>query len=92
VVAITDIGVATGRMRSENAAALIGAGMVSMLLFPLLARALRKRAGAARPEQGMGDEEDALCAVTSYAGAVPRSERFLSRRPSQISSTPKTMA
>ena len=60
VVAITDIGVATGRMRSDNAAALVGAGMVSVLLFPLIALTLRKRAGAARPGQGRGDEEDAL--------------------------------
>ena len=60
VVAITDIGVATGRMRSENAAALVGAGMVSVLLFPLIALALRKRAGAVQPELGRGDEEDAL--------------------------------
>jgi Kef-type K+ transport system membrane component KefB len=60
VVAITDIGVATGRMRSENAAALVGAGMVSVLLFPLLALALRKRAGAAQPGPGRGDDEDAL--------------------------------
>lgn len=60
VVAITDIGVATGRMRSENAAALVGAGMVSVLLFPLLALALRKRAGAAHPGLGGGDDEGAL--------------------------------
>jgi Kef-type K+ transport system membrane component KefB len=60
VVAITDIGVATGRMRSDNAAALVGAGMVSVLLFPLLALTLRRRTGAARPGQGRGDEEDAL--------------------------------
>jgi len=60
VVAITDIGVATGRMRSENAAALVGAGMVSVLLFPLLALALRTQAGAAQAGQGRGDDEDAL--------------------------------
>jgi Kef-type K+ transport system membrane component KefB len=60
VVAITDIGVATGRMRSENAAALVGAGMVSVLLFPLLALALRMQAGAAQAGQGRGDDEDAL--------------------------------
>jgi Kef-type K+ transport system membrane component KefB len=60
VVAITDIGVATGRMRSENAAALVGAGMVSVLLFPLFALALRKHAGAALAGQERGDDEDAL--------------------------------
>jgi Kef-type K+ transport system membrane component KefB len=60
IVAITDIGVATRRMRSENAAALVGAGMVSVLLFPLLALALRMRSGAAQPGQGRADDEDAL--------------------------------
>ena len=60
IVAITDIGVATGRMRSDNAAALVGAGMVSVLLFPLLALMLRKRSGAAQSGQGRGDDEDAL--------------------------------
>ena len=60
VVAITDIGVATGRMRSENAAALVGAGMVSVLVFPLLALVLRRRSGAVQTGQGRGDQEDAL--------------------------------
>lgn len=60
LVAITDIGVATGRMRSENAAALVGAGIVSVLLFPLLGLALRKWSAAAQPGRGRGDDEDAL--------------------------------
>jgi Kef-type K+ transport system membrane component KefB len=60
VVAITDIGVATGRMRGDNAAALVGAGMLSLLLFPLLALVLRKRTGAARPGRIEGVGEDAL--------------------------------
>jgi hypothetical protein len=47
-------------MRSENAAALVGAGMVSVLLFPLLALALRTQAGAPHAGQGRGDDEDAL--------------------------------
>jgi Kef-type K+ transport system membrane component KefB len=42
IVAITEVGVETGRMKPESAAALVGAGMVSMLLFPLLALSLRK--------------------------------------------------
>jgi Kef-type K+ transport system membrane component KefB len=40
VVAITAIGVHTGRMRSDIAAALIVAGLLSVLLFPTIAGAL----------------------------------------------------
>src|SRR5262249_25085810 len=40
--AITEIGVETERMTPEDAAALVGAEMVSVLLFPLLALSLRK--------------------------------------------------
>jgi Kef-type K+ transport system membrane component KefB len=43
VVAITSIGVATGRMRPDNAAALVGAGMISVFLHPVLALTLRQR-------------------------------------------------
>jgi Kef-type K+ transport system membrane component KefB len=43
VVVITTIGVAEGRMRPENSAALIGAGMLSVLLYPMTARALLGR-------------------------------------------------
>jgi Kef-type K+ transport system membrane component KefB len=43
VVAVTQIGIAEGRMRPENAAALVGAGMVSVLLFPMLALQIRGR-------------------------------------------------
>jgi Kef-type K+ transport system membrane component KefB len=44
VVVITTIGVAEGRMRPVNAAALVGAGMLSVLLYPMLARLLLGRA------------------------------------------------
>jgi Kef-type K+ transport system membrane component KefB len=44
VVVITTIGVAEGRMRPVNAAALVGAGMLSVLLYPMIARALLGRA------------------------------------------------
>ena len=47
VVAITTIGLETGHMRPENAAALVGAAMVSVLVFPLLALTLRRRQQAA---------------------------------------------
>ncbi len=36
IVVITAIGTAEGRMFPENAAALVGAGMLSVLLFPML--------------------------------------------------------
>ena len=44
VVAIAEIGVSTGRMMPENAAALVGAGLLSVFLFPLLGLSLRQRA------------------------------------------------
>jgi hypothetical protein len=43
IVAITEIGLQTHRMKPENAAALVGAGMLSVLLFPSTAFALRRR-------------------------------------------------
>ena len=43
VVVITEIGKATGRMLPENAAAMVGAGILSVLLFPLIALSLRAR-------------------------------------------------
>jgi Kef-type K+ transport system membrane component KefB len=49
VVAITEIGTEVGVMRAEEASALVGAGMLSILLFPLIALALRRRAAAAEP-------------------------------------------
>jgi Kef-type K+ transport system membrane component KefB len=53
VVAITQLGASTGRMRRDNAAALVGAAMLSVLIFPLVALALRARAGA-RERAGRG--------------------------------------
>jgi Kef-type K+ transport system membrane component KefB len=50
VVAITSVAVRAGRMLPENAAALVGAAMLSVFLFPLTALALRaKRSGVAEP-------------------------------------------
>jgi Kef-type K+ transport system membrane component KefB len=43
VVAITTIGLETGHMRSDNAAALVGAAMASVFLYPLAALTLRRR-------------------------------------------------
>ena len=44
VVAIADIGVKSGRLKQETAASLVGAGMVSVLFFPIAALALRRMA------------------------------------------------
>jgi Kef-type K+ transport system membrane component KefB len=44
VVAIADIGVKSGRLKQETAASLVGAGMASVLLFPIAALALRRKA------------------------------------------------
>jgi Kef-type K+ transport system membrane component KefB len=44
IVVITGIGVDTGRMLPGNAAALVGAGMLSVLLFPLLGFSRLRRA------------------------------------------------
>ncbi|HEY4993096.1 MAG TPA: cation:proton antiporter [Nakamurella sp.] len=51
IVAVTGIGVATGELAAGTAAALVGAGMLSVLLFPLLALGQHRRApdGTARP-------------------------------------------
>jgi Kef-type K+ transport system membrane component KefB len=47
VVAITTLAVATGHMHSSTSAALVGAAMISTLVFPLLALRLRRPAPAA---------------------------------------------
>ncbi|HEY5879400.1 MAG TPA: cation:proton antiporter [Nakamurella sp.] len=51
IVAVTNIGVDDGALQSGTAAALVGAGMLSVLLFPLIGLALHRRApgGAVKP-------------------------------------------
>jgi len=46
IVAITEIGVETDRMHPATAAALVGAGMISVFLYPMLALKLRGGGGA----------------------------------------------
>ena len=59
VVVITEIGTESGRMLTENAAALVGAGMVSVLVFPLAGFSLLRRHGvtAGSAEAGPGGAE-----------------------------------
>jgi Kef-type K+ transport system membrane component KefB len=52
VVVITTIGVEEGRMRPVNAAALVGAGMLSVLLYPMIARILLGRARSVTEPEG----------------------------------------
>ena len=42
VVALTEIGLSTGTMLPENAAALVGAGVLSVLFFPLIATGIHR--------------------------------------------------
>lgn len=61
VVVITTIGVDSGRMRPENAAALVGAGMLSVLVYPLVGFVLLRRAGVVAgplpaPDQTANDQ------------------------------------
>ena len=57
VVVITKLGKATGRMLPENAAALVGAGILSVLIFPLIALSMREQrpSRTARPAPTIGD-------------------------------------
>jgi hypothetical protein len=47
LVALAEIGVGNGSMLPENGAALVGAGVLSVALFPLVAVRLQLRAVAA---------------------------------------------
>ena len=60
VVAIAAIGVESGKMRPYTASALVGAGMISVLLFPMIAEIRRGRRRASDP-----------AAAAAAAGADP---------------------
>jgi len=51
LVALSHIGLANGTMLPENAAALVGAGMLSVLVFPGIALAIRRREDRREPEE-----------------------------------------
>jgi hypothetical protein len=50
-VVITTIGTTEGRMLPENAAALVGAGVLSVLLFPAIGLRRLRRAGEGTQDQ-----------------------------------------
>ncbi len=51
VVAITTIATGTGQMKSSTAAGLVGAAMLSTVVFPFVGLALRRRSEAEAGEQ-----------------------------------------
>ena len=59
LVALSQIGLSTGVMRPDNAAALVGAGVLSVMVFPGLAVAINRRAapGAAGEREPPGQRE-----------------------------------
>jgi hypothetical protein len=61
IVVITTLGVDEHRMKPQNAAALVAAGMLSVLVYPILglrqmrrAAAAAENAGSAEPSPGPG--------------------------------------
>lgn len=57
VVAITSIGLETGKMHATTAAALVGAAVLTVLVFPSMALALMRRTGEITPKHDAeGDE------------------------------------
>ena len=55
-MAVTDIGTKSGDLPAAVASALVGAGMLSVLLFPLVALAQRRTSGS-RDEEIAVDED-----------------------------------
>jgi hypothetical protein len=52
LIALAEIGLRDGVMLPSNAAALVGAGVISVLLFPTIAAALDRHGRAARSVDG----------------------------------------
>lgn len=55
LVALAEIGLDTGHMLPENAAALVGAGVLSVVVFPGLAMALNPRSATPENTKGRGE-------------------------------------
>ena len=49
IVVITGIGVAEGQMRPDNAAAMVGAGLLSVVVYPIIALVVRGRGNSTGP-------------------------------------------
>jgi Kef-type K+ transport system membrane component KefB len=69
VVAITTIAVAAGKMRPSTSAALVGAGIISTVVFPLAS--LRLRAGRAATDREDHLDEDVVLGTTVLDHTAP---------------------
>jgi hypothetical protein len=70
LVALSEIGLANGSMLPENAAALVGAGVLSVLVFPAIATSIHRRTIRAQDAQGAVRQDAAPEAAHPDAGAV----------------------
>ena len=68
VVAITDVGVRTGELSADTAASMVGAAMLSVLIFPAIALVLLKRSGV---EEAAAAEGPAAAEGAAAAGPEP---------------------
>ncbi len=71
IVVITTIGVEEGRMGPVNAAALVAAGMLSVLLYPMLAKSWLRRAPSPAPRTHLA-KTDSLVLVSAGVVAAPQ--------------------
>ena len=69
LIALAEIGLRDGMMLPANAAALVGAGVLSVLIFPSAAAALHKRA---RPAPAASAEQDTAELTGPAGSARPR--------------------
>ena len=69
VVAITEMGLRSGHLQPETAASLVGAAMASVLLFPMMALAIRRRYAI----QSVTSDASAGHPATAVAAAMPAS-------------------
>jgi Kef-type K+ transport system membrane component KefB len=60
IVALTEVGLNNGTMLSENAAALVGAGVLSVLLFPFVAMTMDRPDERARHDGASHESEEAV--------------------------------
>jgi Kef-type K+ transport system membrane component KefB len=72
IVVITTIGVEEGRMRPVNAAALVAAGMLSVLLYPMLAKLWLRRAPSRAPSTHLTKTDSPVLVSAGVVSAPQR--------------------